>query len=487
MNRTKRAISLILILLLLASLPILTAGAAGTIAAGTAKVNASALNVRTGAGTNYSVIRSIPNGTTVVVLEKTSDSWYRINSGGTAGYVSADYLKDFSVKGDLSMTGSVNESGVRWRDSASTSGGVLGTIPSGTKVSVTGIDNGWYRLNYDGKTGYMRSDYIDLVGSGTAQSGSTKSETTTSTSTKTTSSSSASSSDRTGKVNADYVNFRTGPSTSSSVIRMLNKGTEVTVLEESSGWYKLNCNGTTGYMSSKYVTVSEPKKVEASLGSSSGSTSTTTTQEPEVTAMDETGKVTGNYVNFRSGPSTNYKVIATLAKGTKVEILGKTGGWYKIKHSGSTGYMSADYVKVVDANEPAESTPAVSTNLSKGEEIAAYTKQFAGCRYVYGGASPSGFDCSGLVYYVYGKFGYSIPHGATSQYNALSKYVEKSDLQPGDLVFFSNNGFASITHVGMYLGNNKFIHASGTNVGVIISDLSSDYYTSVYYGAKRVV
>ena len=80
-----------------------------------------------------------------------------------------------------------------------------------------------------------------------------------------------------------------------------------------------------------------------------------------------------------------------------------------------------------------------------------------------------------------------MPHGATSQYNKLSQYVEKKDLQPGDLVFFSNNGFASITHVGIYLGNNKFIHAAGTSIGVIISDLSSSYYTSVYYGAKRVV
>jgi hypothetical protein len=207
--------------------------------------------------------------------------------------------------------------------------------------------------------------------------------------------------------------------------------------------------------------------------------------------MNEKGKVTGNYVNFRSGPSTNYKVIATLKKGTKVDIVGKTSGWYKISYGGSTGYMSSTYVAVDDgtaAEDPEPVLASVAPTNSKGAEIAEYTKQFAGYRYVYGGASPSGgFDCSGLVYYVYGKFGYSLPHGATSQYNKLSQYVEKKDLQPGDLVFFSNNGFASITHVGIYLGNNKFIHAAGTSIGVIISDLSSSYYTSVYYGAKRVV
>ena len=357
MNRTKRAISLILIMVLLASLPILTAGAVGPIAAGTAKVNASALNVRTGAGTNYSVIRSIPNGTTVVVLEKTSDSWYRVSTGGTAGYVSADYLKDFSVKGDLSMTGRVNASGVRWRDGASTSGSVLGTIPSGTKVSVTGIDNGWYRLNWDGKTGYMRSDYVDLIGSGTIQN-------TSSTTVTASASSSSGSTGRTGKVTGSYVNFRKGPSTGYGVIVTLAKGTEVTVFEESSGWYKISYDGKTGYMSSQYVSVEEKAKAEPVLGSSGGSAAAV--QEPEVTAMDETGKVTGSYVNFRKGPSTGYGVIATLAKGTKVEILGKTGGWYKIRHGGSTGYMSADYVAVVKVEE-ASSTDA-SASSSSGDK-----------------------------------------------------------------------------------------------------------------------
>ena len=207
--------------------------------------------------------------------------------------------------------------------------------------------------------------------------------------------------------------------------------------------------------------------------------------------MNEKGKITGSYVNFRTGPSTNYKVIATLKKGTAVDIVGKASGWYKISYNGSTGYMSSSYVAVDDGTaqeEPEQVLASVAPTNSKGEEIAEYSKQFVGYRYVYGGASPSGgFDCSGLVYYVYGKFGYSLPHGATSQYNKLSTTVQKKDLQPGDLVFFSNNGFASITHVGIYLGNNKFIHAAGTNTGVIISDLSSAYYTSVFYGAKRVV
>ena len=202
--------------------------------------------------------------------------------------------------------------------------------------------------------------------------------------------------------------------------------------------------------------------------------------ETELEEMNSSGYVSGNYVRFRTGPSTNYSIIATLNYGTAVQVLGKTNGWYKISYNGSTGYMSGDYIKIGDAPS--------SGGTALGEKIAAYCQQFVGYPYVYGGASPStGFDCSGLMYYVYGQFGYSIQRGAGSQYAYSGTSVAKSDLQPGDLVFFSSNGFESVTHVGMYIGNNKIVHASGTNVGVIISDLTSSYYTRVYYGAKRII
>jgi cell wall-associated NlpC family hydrolase len=109
--------------------------------------------------------------------------------------------------------------------------------------------------------------------------------------------------------------------------------------------------------------------------------------------------------------------------------------------------------------------------------------QYLGVPYVWGGASPSGFDCSGLVMYVFGQVGISLPHYTVAQYNyPNSVSVPRSDLQPGDLVFFAGLG-----HVGIYVGNGQFIHAPHTGDVVRIDSLSEGWYASEYDGAKRIL
>ena len=128
-----------------------------------------------------------------------------------------------------------------------------------------------------------------------------------------------------------------------------------------------------------------------------------------------------------------------------------------------------------------------SGGTASGQEIVDYAKQFLGIKYVYGGTSPSGFDCSGLVYYCYRHFGYSVNRTATAQsYNGVT--VSSSSLQPGDLIFFSSSsGGKYIGHVGIYVGSGQFIHAPHTGDVVKISSLSSSYYSSHYWGARRIV
>ena len=146
-------------------------------------------------------------------------------------------------------------------------------------------------------------------------------------------------------------------------------------------------------------------------------------------------------------------------------------GWYQIE----TGYVCGDYVKEVDAAE--------AQNSTKGQEIADYALQFLGYRYVYGGSSPSGFDCSGFTSYVYKQFGYKLNRSASDQLdNGVA--VSRSELQPGDLVIFKKG---SSSHVGLYIGNNQFIHASTSKVGVIISRMSDAYYTTGFVGGRRIV
>jgi len=110
-------------------------------------------------------------------------------------------------------------------------------------------------------------------------------------------------------------------------------------------------------------------------------------------------------------------------------------------------------------------------------------EQYLGVPYVYGGASPSGFDCSGLVMYVYAQLGVSLPHYTVAQYNySDSVSVPRSQLEPGDLVFFAGLG-----HVGIYVGGGNFIHAPHTGSVVRIDSLSEGWYYSEYDGAKRIL
>ena len=130
--------------------------------------------------------------------------------------------------------------------------------------------------------------------------------------------------------------------------------------------------------------------------------------------------------------------------------------------------------------------PLMSTKASaaSGNEIVSYAKSLLGTRYVYGGTTPSGFDCSGFTSYVYKKAGISLPRTSASQFGEGTS-VSQSNLQEGDLVFYNNLGKGP-THVGIYIGSGKFISAESE--GIAISNINDKYYWGKYYiGAKRIL
>ena len=129
--------------------------------------------------------------------------------------------------------------------------------------------------------------------------------------------------------------------------------------------------------------------------------------------------------------------------------------------------------------------PDITHNASYlANSIIASSMNYIGVPYVFGGTSPYGFDCSGYVQYVFAKAGISIPRTADVQYE-FGTPISTTDLVPGDLVFFSTYTYGA-SHVGIYLGDNKFIHASSSN-GVTISSLGQAYYSSRYIGARRIL
>ena len=184
--------------------------------------------------------------------------------------------------------------------------------------------------------------------------------------------------------------------------------------------------------------------------------------------------VTGGTINVRTGPGTNYDKITQVVSGKQVTVVGESNGWYQVTFDSTTGWLLGEYLR-----DPADLDGTV------GAKVVSMAMPFLGTRYRSGGASPNGFDCSGFTMYLYAQLGYSLPHSATAQYKNCGYAVAKSDLQPGDLVFFSDSSHA-IGHVGIYIGNGQIIHARYSVGKITIDSLSASYYSSRNVGAKRI-
>ncbi len=228
-------------------------------------------------------------------------------------------------------------------------------------------------------------------------------------------------------------------------------------------------------------------------------TATVSAADPNATlyAKVDTGSST---LRVRQGPGTDYAILCSVRSGSFFAVTGKTDGWYQIACNGRTGYVSADYVvertldqilaekdttPVVDPDDGVPVADPADYDRALADQIVDYALQYLGYPYVYATAGPDSFDCSGFTSYVYKHFGYSLHR---SSYDQLKdgKAVQKADLLPGDILLFSRNGDV-VTHVGLYIGNGEFIHASTSTTGVIISDLYSDYYVQHYYAARRII
>lgn len=299
-----------------------------------------------------------------------------------------------------------------------------------------------------------------------------------------------------GVVNTSTLNIRSGPSTTYSKIDKVYKGNVLQILEKSNGWYKVKfASGKIGWASGKYIDV-KTQEVPSSQNPTHGNK----------------GKIVANpRLNIRTGPNTSYAVKAKVNYGEVVELVEKSNGWYKVKCAdGTIGWGSSDYIVNVtnssnnnSSNEnqnnnsgnsgvnngntvkPPENIDTPQTNR---EAVVKLSYELIGTPYGWGGNGPDNFDCSGFTKYVYSKAeGKSIPRVSKEQ-ASYGVEVDRENFLPGDLVYFDTDSDGIINHVGIYVGNNEFIHASGTPTQpdtVKKENLGTAYWTKVLVGARR--
>ncbi len=310
------------------------------------------------------------------------------------------------------------------------------------------------------------------------------------------------------------VRFREGAGVGYDVKGTLGEGDKVQVLEgpvkDGAGhsWWRVtvNSNGRIGWVDTRYL---GPAGSSSSSGSKATTSSKTTTAKGPATLKGYAKVATpgGAALRLRSTPGGTIK--STAGQGTVFSIVkgptkDKNGdSWYQVSNANVTGWASATYLvsapapkKTTQATAKKSTTTTARTGTARGTTqppaarssaggVVSVAMNYVGYAYRYGGTSPSGFDCSGFVYYVFNKAGIGLGRAMSSQI-AAGPHISSSQLQPGDLVYFANTYRRGISHIAIYAGNGKIVHAADYGIGVTVSNLWSPYWTAHYAGATRV-
>ena len=536
-----RLLSLILAMVLLFGAVPMDGFAAEEEILGIAFVDASSLRLRKEASTSSKIVDTAYRGEVVVILSE-HDDWYKVSYDLQEGYMHSDYLDLLATENVELGCGKITGSRVNLRSGASTSNGVVAEGTRGDKVYIIGVRSGWYKVIFGEKICYIRSDFVELTevpyenraskneprfyenGKSTGVKPSAAAlkqeaaakptepeetepqETQPSTGSSDKTEAPAASSDSDIKygvafVDATSLRLRSADSTDSKTLDTAKDGEVVVVLSKHGDWYKVIYDLKEGYMHSDYLKVRTTENVELGYG-----------------------KVSGSSVNLRSGPSTSYKSVSVASKGSKAYIVGINDGWYKVIYGDKVCYIRSDYLQLTEvpyenrssSNSPkffkggkstgvavsaaalngttgsssdkentSSGTGSQDTGSVSGSQIVKTAKKYLGTPYKWGGTTPSGFDCSGFVYYVLHSNGIKASRTIATMYKQGTP-VKKSELQPGDIVFFQGTYKSGLSHVGIYVGDGKFIHSPHSGEVVSYANLYSDYYVKHYYGACRM-
>ncbi len=433
-------------------------------------------------------------------------------------------------------TGKIKSDNVRIRKEANTDSEILTLVSVGDEVEVLESEGEWTKVKNSEFTGYIRNDMLEiekntetLETQETQETSENKEETTQNQENTSDSNAEVKNEEEKVKKDSSYtvsskIDLKIIPSINSSIVASISENSNLQVKDIINKWCYVENGTSCGWIlkskiesSLKEENVPEESEKETSTEEKTDNTNTEEEKETkkeenkkEENEINETKYVSVSALNLRKEANSSSEVIDQLDINTKVTVTAIIDNtWGKITYNGKTGYVAYKYLSDTktavtsrsentsreskssnesenDSNasqSSSKSETSVSSESSSGSvtgtAIIAYAKQFLGCSYVYGGTTPSGFDCSGFTSYVYRHFGYSLNRTSSGQ-RSNGVAVDKSNLKAGDILCF--NG-----HVGLYIGGGSFIHAANPSKGVIISSLSESYYSKNYITARRIL
>ena len=402
---------------------------------------------------------------------------------------------------------------------------------SGEEVQILEKNGEWYKVKYKEYTGYLRKDLLnsDEQTSNTNENNNQKEEQTNNELSNTENNNNETSStegqettevsnnsdnlvtdDNTKKLDEGIINDKKGtykvkentplkitPLITSLELNSLSKDVNVEVLDIVNNWAWLSLSdGTQGW--ARIDNLEKVEKVEENKEEEQKEDDSEKKEEEVKKEEAQTKYVNVQTANLRENGDKTSNVLTQLQLNEQVSVISEENGWAYVEVNGKKGYISSSLLSTTKqetsrsqlnsrgatAQQKTQevSVPQDSAALSgNGSSVISYANQFLGCRYVYGGTSTAGFDCSGFTQYVYKNFGVSLNRTAAAQY---SNGTAVTDLQAGDLVMFGKSG---INHVGIYIGGGSFIHAANPSRGVTTDTLNSGYYKTNYVGARRVL
>ncbi len=398
----------------------------------------------------------------------------------------------------IASTGVVTTDTLRVRERPSTDSSTIALLSIDDEVEILEEEYGWYKVKSGDKVGYVAAQYINVLADANKinedlnkdnnENTDVNNEDPNTSNVDNQEENGQNTENKTMTVIAAGEKIYITPLINALAIKETEKDEEIKIVSQINGWSYIKLGTTSGWVRTEKI---QEKELEEE-----------TTNNNNVSSQN-VGYISGSSVNFRKTPSTSGEIITGLSRNAKVKIIEKDDSWTQIEYNGDTGYVSSQYIsdKALEvtsrssaARKTTNATVQTVTNTENNyqspgnidaSEVISYAKQYLGCRYVYGGSSPAGFDCSGFTSYVYRHFGISLNRSSSGQ-SANGVAVSKANLQPGDIICFANSsGSSKIGHVGMYIGGGQFIHAANSRQGVIISNVTgAGYY---FVTARRVI